>query len=210
MTYRSTLGIAALAIALVAALGTYLGSYNVAADQPHWSVTARLLAGIRDRSVAARAAAVAVPNLADPQLIAAGAEHYVAMCAGCHLAPDMDDTELRAGMYPKPPNLTESTGRSPQETFWIVKHGIKMSGMPAWGTTHDDDSIWGLVAFLRQLPDLEPAEYQSLVGTSGDDHEHDSQAHDGDRSATADGCTMAPEEQPVGEHGHATAAAHEH
>ena len=140
MNYRSRLGIGALAIVAVISAATYLGSYNVAADEPHWGVTNMTLARIRDRSIAVRASTVAIRDLADPELISQGAGHYAAMCAGCHLAPGTAETELRAGMYPKPPDLTVPSGRDPRETFWIIKHGIKMSGMPAWGVTHDDPS----------------------------------------------------------------------
>jgi len=161
----------AVAISLVsgvAAVGwTYSGQYNVAADAPHWDVTTRAMATIRERSIAARAAGLAVPNLADPALIALGAEHYAGMCTGCHLAPGMGDNEMRQGLYPKPPNLSERRDRSPAESFWIVKHGLKMSGMPAWGVTHDDEAIWGLVAFLQQLPAMDGAAYAALTQAEG-------------------------------------------
>ncbi len=214
MNYRSRFFLGVLLIAGVVTAATYLGSYNVAADEPHWGVTASMLAGIRDRSIARSASAVTVRDLADPELISEGAGHYAAMCAGCHLAPGTAETELRAGMYPKPPDLTVSSGRDPRETFWIIKHGIKMSGMPAWGMTHDDESIWGLVAFVRQLPNLDATAYQRAVGSHGESgHAHASGAHGGahgDAPPTTSGCTMTPAEQSADEHTHATAAEHEH
>ena len=153
-----------LAAGLIGGLSiAYTGAYNVAADDPHWDLTTRALTWARDRAITARSGDVVAPNLADPGLIAIGAEHYAAMCAGCHLAPGVGDNELRQGLYPKPPNLAEPHGRQPAESFWIIKHGIKMSGMPAWGVTHDDDSIWGLVAFLQQLPTLDAEGYQAMT-----------------------------------------------
>jgi mono/diheme cytochrome c family protein len=147
----------------VAAAWCYSGAYNVAADEPHSSIAARALATIRDRSIAIRAEPLQVPNLANPALIAQGAEHYADMCTGCHLAPGMADSEMRQGLYPKPPNLTQRRARSPAESFWIIKHGIKMSAMPAWGSTHDDQTIWAIVAFLQQLPTLDASEYSALA-----------------------------------------------
>jgi ketosteroid isomerase-like protein len=96
------------------------------------------------------------------------------MCTGCHLAPGMKETELRAGLHPKPPNLAEQAGhRSAGETFWIIKHGVKLSGMPAWGVTHDDRSIWGMVALVRKLNELSPGEYDELVARGrAAGHEH--------------------------------------
>lgn len=189
-------------VALLIATGTvalgwaYSGQYNVAADEPHWSLTSRVMAIIRDRSIAVRAADLTVPNLADPALIALGAEHYAAMCTGCHLAPGTGDNEMRQGLYPKPPNLTEQRDRSPAESFWILKHGLKMSGMPAWGVTHDDESLWGLVAFLQQLPTLDAAGYAALTASPGAaPHDHAKHGHgsaglDSDSAAPPTGATM--------------------
>jgi mono/diheme cytochrome c family protein len=167
----------------------YTGAYNVAADDPHWDMTSRALTWARDRAIAVRSSDAVVPNLADPDLIALGAEHYAAMCEGCHLSPGAGDNELRQGLYPKPPDLAEPRARQPAESFWIIKHGIKMSGMPAWGVTHDDDSIWGLVAFLQQLPTLDAEGYRALTGSGSVASSPDAQ--DGHRH---------------GEHGHGAAA----
>ena len=49
------------------------------------------------------------------------------------------------------------------EQFWIVKHGVKMTGMPAWGVTHDDELLWDVVAFVRKLPELTPEQYETMV-----------------------------------------------
>ena len=106
--------------------------------------------------------------------------HYAAMCGECHLTPDQKDSELRLGLYPKPPDLTKHIKASPSEMFWVIKHGIKMSGMPAWGVTHDDQAIWALVAFVQKLPELSAAQYHAMAG-AGHVHEHhehtDSSSH---------------------------------
>jgi mono/diheme cytochrome c family protein len=152
----------------------YAGIFNVAADVPHAALTNTIMQTVRSRSIATRAKAVRPPPLDDATLIATGARHYAAMCSGCHLAPDKtNDSDMRAGLYPKPPDLTKRIQASPAEEFWVIKHGIKMSGMPAWGITHDDSSIWGLVAFLQKLPELSPAQYQALAKTDGEHyHQH--------------------------------------
>ena len=43
------------------------------------------------------------------------------------------------------------TDFTPAEQFWIIKHGVKMTGMPAWGVTHDDEMLWDVVALVRKL-----------------------------------------------------------
>jgi mono/diheme cytochrome c family protein len=72
--------------------------------------------------------------------------------------------------------LTASIQATPAEEFWVIKHGIKMSAMPAWGAAHDDSTIWAIVAFVRQLPDLTPDRYQALTGP-GKEHHHDHHSH---------------------------------
>ena len=138
----------------------YAGTFNVAADAPHSAFTVTIMETVRSRSIATRAKDLQPPPLDDPALISTGAEHYAAMCSDCHLAPDKTtDSEIRAGLYPKPPDLTKHVHASPAEAFWVIKHGIKMSGMPAWGVTHDDSSIWDLVAFLQSRYTVVPPAY---------------------------------------------------
>jgi mono/diheme cytochrome c family protein len=180
MKYLKT-GLLVVAIVFVlAAVGVYSGVFNFAADDPHWGLTQRLIETARIRSIASRASDIAVPaNLADEKLIASGASEYAEMCTGCHLAPGMKDTEMRTGLYPKPPNLAEH-GAHPvaAHQFWIIKHGLKMTGMPAWGLTHDDERIWSMVAFLQKLPELTPEAYRELVEAGEGGHHHDGMGED--------------------------------
>jgi mono/diheme cytochrome c family protein len=172
--------IAVLIVIAVLILGVaafaFSGLYDVGADVPHTALVARLLEAARDRSTEAHANGIVVPKLDNPALIAEGAENYAEMCTGCHLAPGMQDTEIRKGLYPQPPNLALDGVDNPAEAFWIIKHGIKMTAMPAWGATHDDAKIWAMVAFLQKLPALSQSEYEKLAG-SGDaethQHQHD-------------------------------------
>jgi len=162
---------------LGAAACVYFGVFNVAADEPHGQMLRQLLETVRQRSVVARANGIQVPPLDDPALVAEGAEHYGAMCSGCHLAPGVTDSEIRKGLYPQPPNLSQRSNLSPAEMFWTIKHGIKMSAMPAWGATHDNQEIWNIVAFLQKLPTMTPEQYQTLThestATAQDHHHHD-------------------------------------
>lgn len=179
--------------------GVRTGLVNVGADEPHWPATAALLEWVRDGSVAARSAVLEAPDLADLALIRDGAGHYGSMCEGCHLAPGIADTELRAGLNPRPPALAEpGRDRTAAADFWIVKHGLRMTGMPAWGASHDDRGLWALVAFVRQLPAMSGDDYRVMTGRAarepghgdhagggaepGDQpvaHEHDAAGHQG-------------------------------
>jgi len=172
MTRLRTWILIAVAVGALAALYVYSGIFDVAADVPHSTFVYAVMEVVRDRSIAVRIKNIQVPPLDDPQLIAEGAEHYDAMCADCHLAPGAEHSDLRDGLYPQPPNLAEHIDAGPAEMFWVVKHGIKMSGMPAWGKTHDDQNIWAIVALLQKLPELTPDRYDALVAAGGDHHGH--------------------------------------
>lgn len=138
------------------------GAYNIGADDHHTKPVLALIEMLRERSISVRADTVAVPRLEDPATIAAGAVRYSALCVSCHLAPGVSKSDLRAGLYPHPPNLVEEDVRDPRRAFWTIKHGIKMSAMPAWGKSLDDAAIWEIVAFLRQIPTVSPDTYQQL------------------------------------------------
>lgn len=140
------------------------GIYGIGADDPHIKPVSAMMTILRNRSVEVAARDVQLRELSDEKMIASGAKNYSEMCAGCHLAPGVSKTELRAGLYPQPPNLSEPSARNPGEAFWVIKHGIKMSAMPAWGGSHDDDAIWSLVAFIRSMPTMSVAQYQRLAG----------------------------------------------
>jgi len=132
--YRSAaLGAAAFVVAacLLGFAYAVLGIYDIGADATHASLTRAMIAYVRDRSVAVRSRAIVVPPLSDPARIADGASDYDAMCTSCHLAPGMEDNEMRPGLYPKPPRLAAFPAAPPAQQFWIIKHGIKMSGMAA-------------------------------------------------------------------------------
>jgi len=151
-------------LAGVVAVAIYEGLYNIAADVPHTQPVYWLLETARERSVAVRARDIVVPNdLDDANRISKGASEYSEMCSGCHLAPGMERTEISRGLYPRAPELRRGTDLTPAEQFWIIKHGVKQTGMPAWGVTHDDELLWDVVAFVRKLPELTAEQYETMV-----------------------------------------------
>jgi mono/diheme cytochrome c family protein len=149
--------------ALGAALFVASGFYNIGADDHHTKATLTLITQLRDRSIQARLGSIQPQLAATPAMIQSGAEHYAALCVGCHLAPGVTKSDLRTGLYPHPPNLAQEDLQESRRTFWIVKHGIKMSAMPAWGKTLDDAAIWDVVAFVRKMPGMTPEDYQQLA-----------------------------------------------
>ena len=204
------------AVGSAAVLGSaYFGLVNVGADDTHFPAVHAFLAMARDRSIEVRARNIKVPNLKDPALVKAGAGNYNAMCIGCHLAPGLQKTELSQALYPAPANLSKSgVSGGPATAFWIIKHGIKATGMPAWGKSMEDQYIWGIVAFLDQLPQLNAEEYQAMVASSGG-HQHgggesDMHDHEGQHGSakSEQGTREATTGHGMAEEGHDRGSAH--
>jgi mono/diheme cytochrome c family protein len=166
------LGVLAAGVA-AGLLWMYSGAVDVAATSPHWAVTRWLLATARTRSIERHAGDVQPPaSLDDPQRIADGAASYDEMCAGCHGAPGRERSEIAKGLNPAPPELDEEADEwSPAQVFWVVQHGIRMTGMPGFGPTHSDEALWQIVAFVERLPDLTPDAYRALARAGHHDEE---------------------------------------
>lgn len=171
-TIGITLAVGAILAGLAGVAVVYSGAFNVAADVPHSRPVRAMMDTVRARSIDVRSRGIRVPGLEDPQLVLKGAGQYAAMCTACHLAPGMANSEIRPGLYPRPQNLSK-VRVAPRKAFWIIKHGIKMSAMPAWGGSHDDTTIWSMVAFLQKLPDMTPEQYREIVAKAPPDDDMD-------------------------------------
>jgi mono/diheme cytochrome c family protein len=92
------------------------------------------------------------------EVVAEGMGHYADHCAACHANDGSGETEMGLGLYPKPPDmrLPATQSLTDGELFYIIENGVRLTGMPAWGTgTHnDEESTWHLVHFIRELPRL--------------------------------------------------------
>lgn len=146
----------------------YTGAYNVAATEEHASFTRWAFDTTFRNSVERRAADIAPPAAVTPEMIATGAASYKSMCQHCHAGPGVERADWASGMRPRPPHLTEAAADwELREVFWLVRHGVKMSGMPAFGPTHDDQAIWSIAAFVKELPAMTPERYASLGQRAG-------------------------------------------
>ncbi len=176
MIYIKFLSIGIFITTLAAVSFIYSGLYPVGADEKHNAFTFWLLENLRNNSIARAAKNIDVPSLDDPELLLSGGADYNDMCSGCHLKPGQKESDMSLGLYPAPPNLTlrpqehgheDKSHNDPlinaKQNFWVIKHGIMASGMAAFGPTHDDDRIWAMVAFIQNLPELTPEQYQILT-----------------------------------------------
>ena len=150
----------------------YAGVYNIGADAPHSRFVYWALDQFRERAIAHHSRNIALPaNLNSAKRVQAGAGLYAEMCTGCHLGPGVERSELSQGLYPQAPELARGNDHSPAQQFWIIKHGIKLSAMPAWGKTHNDELIWDMVAFLKAMPKMSPEQYKAVVASAPEDHD---------------------------------------
>lgn len=158
-----SLVIAALLCAIGGIVFIYSGAYDVAATVPHNPIVAWVLDTTMVESVRAHARSIQAPALDQPQVVESGAGHYHDDCEICHGGPGVTQSELARGLLPSPPDLGEAAQEwTAAQLFWIVKHGVKMTGMPAWGPTYTDQELWAIVAFIRKLHELSPEQFQKM------------------------------------------------
>lgn len=160
-----TLAVIGAALPLVVFGVVASGIVPLRASSGHWLVTERLLRFTMQRSVVTHASFVEVPfSLDNPALVRRGAMHFDRGCAGCHGNVGGDTPRVLEAMLPPPPYLPPRVGRwRPEELFYIVRHGVKFTGMPGWPAPGRDDEVWAVVAFLRRLPEMSAEEYAQLA-----------------------------------------------
>lgn len=152
----------------------YSGLYPIGADQPHSRFVNRFLHMVSDRAIAHHAKGVKVPADVmhpDSAMLVKGAGEYADMCSACHLAPGFRRSPLHDGLYPHPPWFTRGTDVPYNEFFWETKHGVKDTGMPAWGRSHSDADLWAVVAFVEQMDKMTPDQYRKMVASAPPDTE---------------------------------------
>jgi cytochrome c553 len=145
------------------------GLYNVGASDRHYAVSEALINFALRRSVKTHSAGISVPDLSGRGLAQLGARHYAVGCAPCHGSPIEPGNRVFGQMYPSAPSLQNATHDwDSADLFWIVRHGLKFTGMPAWAGVERDDEVWSLVAFLQVLPEMNEAEFKEFAGIADD------------------------------------------
>lgn len=164
-TAAATLVLAGLAAAATGAIVLRSGIYDTTATSQHLQPVHTLLELGMRYSVRNHSSEVALPPLGAPQQVARGAIVYAAHCAQCHGGPGSAQAKIGQSMQPLPGPLVDASARwQPRELYWITKHGIKMSGMPAWQFHLSDADIWAVVAFMGVLPTLSARDYAQATG----------------------------------------------
>ncbi|HEX5421431.1 MAG TPA: c-type cytochrome [Gammaproteobacteria bacterium] len=150
-----------IAVGIVAVI--FSGVYDIEATRQHFRPVFWALAEGLQRSVASHSRGLEAPKFTHAAVLR-GAIDYSRHCRRCHGAPGVAPDEFALGLEPVPISLLYAARKSkPREIFWAVKHGIKMTGMPAWDYRLDDGRIWDITAFVESLPTLAPSDYPQLL-----------------------------------------------
>ncbi|HEX7182894.1 MAG TPA: c-type cytochrome [Thermoanaerobaculia bacterium] len=140
------------------------GIIPIKASSGHWAVTRWFLIFSMHRSFSTHSLGIKAPPLDDPALVLRGAGAYETNCRPCHGSPELRHPRVARRMLPEPPYLPPKISEwKPEELFSLVKHGVKLTGMPAWPAQQRDDEVWAMVAFLLKFQDLDAQEYRRLV-----------------------------------------------
>jgi mono/diheme cytochrome c family protein len=163
MRFLAVIGALAIVLVIGAAIYFYGGYYNVAATSDSNSVVDRLVAGVREASVEHNVVHETPPvSLDDPQQIQRGAHEFVEEgCIGCHGGPGREPVKFAAGLNPEPPDLGRMRNPDPDEIFWIVTNGIRMTAMPAFGPRMDLDERWAVVSFVKNMQTVSAADFEA-------------------------------------------------
>ncbi len=180
-----------LALLLVLAIGlgawVYSGTFDVSSAASPSAVEDWLLSTIKERSIARHARGIEAPLLSDPARVRQGFELFRSQCVTCHGAPGVSPDDLAMGLTPVPPSLDfpRVQKATDGELYWVIKNGIKFTGMPGFGFANSEEDIWSLVAFMRRLPELKPSDFESMAMSETEEEPA------GPAPATADGVPPA-------------------
>ncbi len=154
-------------VAAAAAAFVWFGLFNIAASEPHWDITLEAIEVLRDRSIIVHSRDVQAPPMTDPALVPKGALIFSEACLHCHGGPGISADSFSQGLYPAPANLFSGAIQkewSDKQLYWIVQNGIKLTGMPSFGSNYEKEEIAGAIAFVRRLPSISSQEYQQMIG----------------------------------------------
>ena len=166
----SLIGLLAILGVVFAAAFFFGGFFNVAASEDDPDIVNWAIEHVRAASIGRHATVLPTGSLDDPALVQAGAKSFSQRgCVHCHGGPGVEWSKFSEGLNPGPPDLKDVVGDMlPQELFWVIKNGIKMTGMPSFGKIEvPDPEIWSMVAFLKKLPAVSGADYKAWTAASG-------------------------------------------
>ena len=171
-----------VSVCAAAAVGLIVlnGAHGFSAREQPTAIESWLAHHARDAALPPDAKTAKNPVPLTDQVLADARAHYADHCASCHANDGSGDTAMGRNLYPKAPDMRrEGTQKMTDgELFYIIQNGVRMSGMPAWGSgsEHDAEDSWKLVHFIRHLPQLtfeEKKEMEQLNPKGPDDRKEE-------------------------------------
>jgi len=147
-------------------VGAYFLARGVSARAQPGAFEAAFATTVRDLAIRGRTRGLVNPVATTPETVAEGRAHFADHCASCHGNDGSGNTEMGRGLYPRAPDmrLPATQNLSDAELFYIIENGVRLTGMPGWGTgtKEGETQSWHLVQFIRHLPALTPAEIEEM------------------------------------------------
>ena len=147
--------------------GAYLVSRGFSSLEEPTRAEAFVARHLRHLGVPSRARELSNPVAASPEVISRAMAHFADHCSSCHGNDGRGGTLLGRGLYPKPPDMTETGTQqlSDGELYYIIENGVRFTGMPAFGEEAGNDQnkeSWELVYFIRHLPTIADEELAAM------------------------------------------------
>ena len=151
-------GLTLASLSISALVVVKLGLIPVGADGNHSRLEARVMPSVLHAAIARQASRQINAVTLSEDNLKSGAFTYKAMCARCHSTPQGNPSVYGQSFYPPAPQLSRGMATyTDSQLFWIIKHGIRNTGMPAWGSMLSDEEIWQIVNLLKNAQDLPPS-----------------------------------------------------
>ena len=151
---------------LVAIGAALLGMLPTRANTSPSKLESQIAMSALDNSVERHAPRANNPIHATDENLITGVKIYTMNCAMCHGGVDKHPAQLAESLYPPPPNLMTDPDDDPEwHIYYVIKNGVRYSGMPAWDKSLSTDDIWKVTAFLSRVEKLSPA-VQDFIKTS--------------------------------------------
>ncbi len=166
MRALAIIGAAALLSAVfAAAAGVLMIRAGFSTRTPPSALEARLARAMRDLATPKHVGHLQAPEPITGAQLSDARAHWAAHCASCHSEDGSGQTEIGRNLYPRAPDMrgVDTQGQSDGELYAVIKNGVRLTGMPAWGAPGDADlESWALVAFIRTLPELTDADVAAI------------------------------------------------
>jgi mono/diheme cytochrome c family protein len=170
MRILAVIGALCIVGGLAAAVFFFGGFYDVAASEPDLDIVHWALVQVRMASIDRHAVEPPPAGFSDPAMVQNGARAFAAIgCVNCHGAPGVKWAKFSEGLHPDPPDLKDmAESRTPSQLFWVIKHGVNMTGMPSFALAGaKDEDLWAIAAFVKKWPDISEADYKAWTAPSG-------------------------------------------